>query len=259
MGELRRAHRSEILIIVLAAGDVVRIAIIGATSAIAQAAAANFAEEHATLFLVARDPARLAAVAADLRARGASDVEELVADLGDLSRHEAIVSAAGDVDAVLIAYGSLPDQRAIDRDPMAQIEAFQLNATSVISIAARFANLLETRKGGTLAVIGSVAGDRGRRSNYLYGAAKAAIHTWCGGVRGRLAEAGANVLLIKPGWVDTPMTRDIKKNPLFAEPRAVGRAIHDAIVAKKQVVYLPGFWRWISLIVRMLPARLVKF
>jgi short-subunit dehydrogenase len=240
----------------LAAGDGVRVVVIGATSAIAQAMAACYAEERAELFLVARDAAKLAAVAADLRVRGAARVDELVADLmSPLS----ISTEAGDVDVVLIAHGSLPDQRAIDRDPAAQVAAFTLNATSVIAIAAEFANVLEARRGGTLAVIGSVAGDRGRRSNYVYGAAKAAIHAYCDGLRGRLADAGANVVLIKPGWVDTPMTSGMKKNPLFASARTVGRGIHDAIAAKRAVVYLPWFWRWISLIVRMLPARFVKF
>ena len=236
-----------------------RIAVIGATSGIGQATAAAFAEEHAEFFLVARNTAKLAAVAADLTARGASRIDELVADLGDLARHPAIVAAAGDADVVLIAHGSLPDQHAIDRQPPAQVEAFHLNATSVISIAASFANVLESRGAGTLAVIGSVAGDRGRRSNYVYGAAKAAVHAWCDGARPRLRAAGANLLLVKPGWVDTPMTRSMKKNFLFADPRSVGRGIHDAIVARRGVVYLPRFWRWISAVVRLLPERLVTF
>jgi short-subunit dehydrogenase len=227
------------------------VAIIGATSAIAQATAACYAEEGAELFLVARDAAKLAAVAADLRVRGAARVEELVADL---MSPPPIAAQAGDVDVVLIAHGSLPDQHAIDRDPAAQVAAFTLNATSVIALAAEFANVLEARRGGTLAVIGSVAGDRGRRSNYVYGAAKAAIHAYCEGLRGRI-----DVVLIKPGWVDTPMTSHMKKNPLFANARTVGRGIHDAIAAKRAVVYLPWFWRWISLAVRMLPARLVRF
>jgi decaprenylphospho-beta-D-erythro-pentofuranosid-2-ulose 2-reductase len=234
----------------------VRVAIIGATSAIAQAVAACYAAERAELFLVARDAAKLAAVAADLRVRGAARVEELIADFANSA---AIAAEAGDVDVVLIAHGSLPDQRAIDRDPAAQVAAFSLNATSVIALAAEFANVLETRRCGTLAVIGSVAGDRGRRSNYVYGAAKAAIHAYCDGLRGRLAEAGANVVLIKPGWVDTPMTNGMKKNALFASARTVGRGIYDAIAAKRGVVYLPWFWRWISLVVRILPARFVRF
>ncbi len=236
-----------------------RVALIGATSAIAHAAAAVFAEEHAELFLVARDPSKLEAVAADLTARGASHTDCLVADLADRSKHAAIVEAAGRADVVLIAFGSLPDQRAIDHDAEAQACAFDLNATSVISLAAGFANVLESQRSGTLAVIGSVAGDRGRRSNYVYGAAKAALHTWCDGARPRLRAAGATLLLVKPGWIDTPMTRSLKKNFLFASARDTGRGIRQAIAAKKGVVYLPHFWRWISLVVRMLPERLVKF
>jgi len=233
----------------------VKVAIFGATSAIAQATAACYAERHAELFLIARDASKLSAVAADLRVRGASRVEEIVADLADVTRHRLLVAAVGpDVDVVLIAHGSLPDQRAIESDPAAQIEAFNLNATSVISLAAEFANVLEARGRGTLAVIGSVAGDRGRRSNYVYGSAKAAIHAYCDGLRGRIP-----VVLIKPGWVDTPMTAAMKKNPLFASARSVGRGIYDAIEQRKGVVYLPWFWRWISLIVRMLPAKWVRF
>jgi short-subunit dehydrogenase len=236
-----------------------KVAIIGATSAIAYATALPFAEEGAELFLVARDREKLASIAADLRVRGAARVDEHVADLANFETHVPIVVAAGDVDVVLIAHGTLPEQLEIDRDAAAQIDAFTLNATSIISLAARFANVLELRKRGTLAVIGSVAGDRGRRSNYVYGAAKAAVHAFCEGLAPRLAAAGANVVLIKPGWVDTPMTSAIKKNPLFADARSVGRAIHDAIKHKRNVVYVPGFWRWISLIVRMLPARFVRF
>ena len=225
-----------------------RVAIIGATSAIAQATAACFAEDRASLFLVARDAAKLAAVAADLRVRGAEQVDELVIDFDN---YDEIVEAAGHVDAVLIAHGTLPDQRKIDDDIAAQLDSLRVNAISVIALTGAFANVIGD---GTIAVIGSVAGDRGRRSNYVYGAAKAAIHAYCDGLRGRV-----HVLLIKPGFVDTPMTARIRKNPLFADPRTIGRGIHDAILARKATVYLPWYWRWISLIVRMLPSRLVKF
>ncbi|HXG58153.1 MAG TPA: SDR family NAD(P)-dependent oxidoreductase [Thermoanaerobaculia bacterium] len=236
------------------------VVIIGATSAIAQAAARRFAADGASFVLVARDEGRLAAVADDLRVRGAARVVTFVADLADRTRHGAIVGAIAEpIDVVLIAHGSLPDQRAIDGDPAAQAEAFDLNALSVISLMAHFAGALERARRGTLAVIGSVAGDRIRRSNYTYGAAKAAVHAYAEGLRSRLAEAGAHVVIIKPGWVDTPMTRGIRKNLLFASPATVGRGIHDAIVRRRSVVYLPWFWRWISLIVRLLPARLVRF
>jgi len=228
-----------------------KIVIIGATSAIAQETARCFAAEGASFFLVARDAAKCDVVAADLRARGAADVTTFIADLADFARHAAIAAAAPDpADVVLIAHGSLPDQRAIDDDPAAQVAAFELNATSFISLAAHFANRTKT-----LAIIGSVAGDRGRRSNYVYGSAKAALHTYCEGLRGR----GVNVVLIKQGWIDTPMTASMKKNPLFASAAAAGRAIHDAIVAGRAVAYVPWFWRWISFAVRMLPSRLVKF
>lgn len=235
------------------------VTIIGATSAIAQEVAKLYSAQGASLFLVARNEAKLAAVASDLRVRGADDVDTFVADLSVRAHDADLVAAAGTPDVVLIAHGSLPDQRAIDTDPLAQAAEFELNATSVIALAAQFANVLERARGGTLAVIGSVAGDRGRRSNYVYGAAKAAVHAYCDGLRGRLAEAGVAVVLVKPGWVDTPMTSGIRKNPLFASAASVARGIHRAIGARRATVYLPGYWRWISLIVRMLPARLVKF
>jgi short-subunit dehydrogenase len=234
--------------------------IIGATSAIAQEVAKLYANAGATLFLVGRNESKLLAVASDLRVRGALDVDTFVADLADRSRDAEILAAAGaNPDVVLIAHGSLPDQRAIDTDANAQVTEFELNATSVIALAAHFANVLERNRRGTLAVIGSVAGDRGRRSNYVYGAAKAAIHSYCDGLRGRLAEVGVPVVLIKPGWVDTPMTSAIKKNPLFASAASVARGIQRAIEGGRATVYVPGYWRWISLIVQMLPARFVKF
>jgi decaprenylphospho-beta-D-erythro-pentofuranosid-2-ulose 2-reductase len=236
------------------------VVIVGATSGIAQEVAKLYAQSGASLFLVARDEVRLNAVAADLGVRGALDVETFVTDLANRSRDLELVAAAGErPDVVLIAHGSLPDQRAIDRDAVAQAEAFELNATSVIALSAHFANVLERNRHGALAVIGSVAGDRGRRSNYVYGAAKAAVHAFCDGLRPRLAEAGASVVLIKPGWVDTPMTAGIRKNPLFASAASVARSIHRAIEGKRGTVYTPGYWRWISLIVQLLPAKLVRF
>lgn len=236
------------------------VVILGATSAIAQEVAKLYANAGASLFLVARNEAKLLAVASDLRVRGASDVQTFVTDLADRSRDAEIVAAAGlTPDVVLIAHGSLPDQRAIDTDPAAQVTSFELNATSIIALAAQFANVLERNRRGTLAVIGSVAGDRGRRSNYAYGAAKAAVHAYCEGLGGRLAESGARVVLIKPGWVDTPMTRDFKKNPLFASASSVAKKIHRAIGDGHRSVYVPGYWRWISFIVRILPARFTKF
>ena len=136
------------------------VVIIGATSAIAQETAKLYAQSGASLFLVARDESKLHAVAADLRVRGAVAVETFVADLADRSRDAAIVAAAGAPDIVLIAHGSLPDQRVVELDAAAQVTEFELNATSVIALTAHFANVLERNRRGTLAVIGSVAGDQ---------------------------------------------------------------------------------------------------
>lgn len=235
------------------------VVIIGATSGIAQEVAKLYARDGASLLLVARDEAKVNAVASDLRVRGAGEVRTLIADLADRSRDAEIAASMASPDVVLIAHGVLPDQRAIDTDVDAQIASFDLNATSNIAIAAHFANVLERNGRGTLAVIGSLAGDRGRRSNYIYGAAKAAVHAYCDGIGNRLRDAGADVVLIKPGWVDTPMTREIRKNPFFVSAEKAARQIHRAIDANRATVYVPGFWRWISLIVRMLPARFVKF
>lgn len=235
------------------------VVILGATSGIAHEVAKLYASAGASLFLVARDEAKLNAVASDLRVRGAYDVDMFVADLADRSHDAEIAASVASPDVVLIAHGTLPDQRGIDTDAIAQVDAFELNATSVIALAAHFANVLERNRKGTLAVIGSVAGDRGRRSNYVYGAAKAAIHAYCEGLRGRLAEAGVRVVVIKPGWVDTPMTSAIKKNPLFASAASVAKGIQRAIASGRGVAYLPGYWRWISLIVQLLPSKFVKF
>ena len=237
------------------------VVILGATSGIAQPVARRFAAGNAALLLAGRDAAKLNAVADDLRVRGARRVETFVIDFDDVGRHDAVVAAAqalGRIDAVLIAFGTLPDQVAIDRDPAAQMRAFETNATSVISLGARFANVLEDAKGGMLAVVGSVAGDRGRRSVYVYGAAKAAIHAYFEGLRGRLHAAGVKVLVIKPGWVDTPMTARFRKNALYATADAAGAAIHRAMVNGREEVYVPGFWRWILLVIRALPVSVMK-
>ncbi|HEX7707625.1 MAG TPA: SDR family NAD(P)-dependent oxidoreductase [Thermoanaerobaculia bacterium] len=237
-----------------------KVAIIGATSGIAKEVAKIYAARGAALFLVARDGEKLDSVERDLRARGAQQVERYLADLSDLSLHDAIVSAAGSaVDVVLVAHGVLPEQSKVDNDAQAQVEAFELNATSVISLVARFATVMEAQRSGVIAVIGSVAGDRGRRSNYVYGSAKAAVHAYCDGLRSRLSAAGVSLVLIKPGWVDTPMTIRSKKNALYVHPEAIARGIEKAIERRSATVYLPGYWRWISLLVRLLPARLVRF
>lgn len=233
-----------------------RVVIFGATSAIAQATARLFAAEGARLFLVARNPERLEAVAADLRTRGAALVVTAIANLDALDGHAALVeqgrAALDGIEAVLIAYGTLGNQQDCQQDRVAMLQELTTNFLSPASLLHAVAPVMAH---GTIAVIGSVAGDRGRQSNYVYGAAKGGLRVFTQGLRHRLAGRGVDVVLVQPGFVDTPMTADItKKGPLWAKPDRVARDIHRAMArGKPAILYTPWFWRWIMLIIRMVP------
>lgn len=239
-----------------------KILIIGASSAIAEATARRWAARGDALFLVARDAARLDAIAADLRVRGATRVACHAMDATDLAAHAAMLEAAlaalGGLDVALIAHGTLPEQKACAASVEQALAAIAVNGTSVIALATRIGNLLEQQKGGVLAVIGSVAGDRGRQSNYVYGTAKGMVDIFMQGLRHRLAKSGAQALTIKPGFVDTPMTRDFAKGALWAQPDDIARGIVKAVDARRDVAYLPGFWRLIMLVIRHIPEKIFK-
>lgn len=234
-----------------------RVLILGATSGIAKETARCFASEHAKLFLVARDARKLAALADDLKIRGAGSVETDAADLADDSAHARIVSNAFGVfaglDAALVAYGTLPDQSSAENDPSVLRREVETNYVSAISLLMQLSKALEEQRAGVLCVIGSVAGDRGRRSNYVYGSAKAGVATFVAGLRTRLAAADVRVVLIKPGWVSTPMTAHLKQNFLFATAEQAGRGVYNAMVSPRAVVYLPWYWKWIMVIIRLMP------
>jgi decaprenylphospho-beta-D-erythro-pentofuranosid-2-ulose 2-reductase len=239
-----------------------RILIFGATSAIAQEAARLFAADGEQLFLVARDPDKLEIVAADLRARGARAVDTFVMEATDLDRMQQLVnittSAPGGLDMLLIAHGTLSDQAACQADVMTTLDELNINFASVVALLTHYANYFEARRRGTIAVISSVAGDRGRMSNYVYGAAKAGVSAFLQGLRCRLYKAGVKVVTIKPGFVDSPMTAHLKKNPLYASAQQVGRGLYSAMKRGSAVVYLPWFWSLIMLIIRNLPDAIMK-
>ena len=239
-----------------------RILILGATSAIAEAVARIYASRSAKLYLVARNSNRLGLNARDLEIRGAGAIDSMVLDLRDYSRHAELLSAAQEhldgIDVVLVAYGVLPDQAACEADAQAMRDVFETNALSVMSLLTEASKMLEAQGRGTLAVISSVAGDRGRRSNYVYGASKAALEAFLQGLRNRLYSKGVHVLTIKPGFVDTPMTAAFDKGPLWASPATVANGIVRSIDRRRDVVYLPWFWRLIMFGVRALPERLFK-
>ena len=188
-----------------------KILILGATSAIASACARKWLSKGA--FLVGRNPEKLQQVSQDLLVRGASDAKMHVLDSNQMADHEKMLNtcydALGQIDIALIAHGSLPSQQACEQDAALALKEFSNNGSSVISLLIPLANRMEKRKSGTIAVISSVAGERGRPSNYLYGTAKAAVTTFCEGLRARLFKSGVHVLTIKPGFVDTPMTQGL--------------------------------------------------
>lgn len=236
--------------------------IVGATSAIARETARAFAGRGARLFLFGRDQARVAAVADDLRFRGANDTATAVLDVRDVARHGAVLDQAlrqwGGLDVVLVAHGVLPDQHRCEESVAETLGALEVNFTATAALLTLVANALEAQRHGCLAVITSVAGDRGRQSNYVYGAAKAGLHALLQGLRNRLYAAGVAVVDVRPGFVDTPMTAHLRKNRLFASPRRVGRAVHRAILRRRDVVYVPWFWRLVMAGVRLLPEPVFK-
>lgn len=239
-----------------------RILIIGATSAIAEATARLFAADGDSLFLVGRDAERLDIIAADLRLRGAVRVGTALLDVLDYARHAPVIASAvqrlGGLDVVLIAHGLLPEQAVGERDFAVTRHTVEVNFLSVVSLLNELATYCERQRHGVLAVIGSVAGDRGRRANYIYGAAKGALAIFLQGLRQRLHPAGVRVLTLKPGPVNTPMTAGMAKGLLWAQPDTVAQGIYRAIRRGHDVVYLPGFWLIIMSVLRALPESLFK-
>lgn len=235
---------------------------IGATSAIAEHCARRWAARGDALYLVARNDGRLKTMTADLKVRGAAQVHGQCMDLNDLESHAAILDAAqaamGGIDTVLIAHGTLSDQKSCEQSVVETLAEVKNNALSAISLLTIIANRLESQQAGTIAVISSVAGDRGRASNYVYGSAKAMVTAFASGLRQRLHQSNVAVVTIKPGFVDTPMTASFKKGLLWAKPAAVAAAIVRAIDQRKDEVYVPAFWWAVMLVIKLLPTRLFK-
>ena len=236
-----------------------RIVLIGATSAIAEHCARLWLQSQPLdLVLVARDAQRAERVAADLRARSPqSEIQILQADFLDPAAIDAVAARifeAGRVDTVLIAHGSLPEQAQCQNDLQACHEALDINGISPVLYAEAFAKHMEQAQHGTIALIGSVAGDRGRQSNYVYGAAKGMVTRYAQGLQHRFADSAVKVVLIKPGPTDTPMTAHLKgQGAKLAPVESVAKQMVDGIAAGKPVVYAPKKWWLIMMIIRHLP------
>lgn len=239
-----------------------RVLILGATSAIATEVARLYVARGARLHLVGRNADKLAAVVASLGASVAT-VSSAVADFAHLTGNEQVIAdglgALGGVDVALIAHGDLGDQLASERHFEQAERTLIANFASVVSLLVPLANAMAAQGRGTLGVITSVAGDRGRPRNYTYGAAKGGLNIYLQGLRSRLFHSGVKVVTLKLGPVDTPMTRDHAKNALFARPEAVARGIVRALAARSAETYVPSFWSVIMPVVKHTPERVFQW
>lgn len=239
-----------------------KVLIIGASSAIAEHCARIWAARGDKLYLVSRNESHLRTIATDLKVRGASEMATNCVDLNDMDQHieflDAAEDAMGDVDVVLIAHGTLPNQKSCELSVEETLAEIQTNALSTISLLTLIANRFEAKRDGTICVISSVAGDRGRASNYVYGSAKAMVTAFASGMRQRLHKSNVAIVTVKPGFVDTPMTADFKKGLLWVKPNAVATKIVRAIDVSRTEVYVPGFWWAIMMFIKVIPSRIFR-
>jgi decaprenylphospho-beta-D-erythro-pentofuranosid-2-ulose 2-reductase len=240
-----------------------KIVVLGATSGIALEVQRQLAERGCELLLVARSSERLAELQADLSIRGARKVLAYAADLASIQHHVSIFGFVhqyfSDFDTVLLAYGSMHNQKKSEASVDVLLDELQVNFISASAILTLFASDLERRHTGCIAAITSVAGDRGRRSNYVYGAAKGALSLFLQGLRSRLHPAGVRVITIKPGPVRTPMTDLMPNASHFADPAAVAHDIVRALERRSpDVLYTPKIWRFVMTAVEHIPEGIFK-
>jgi decaprenylphospho-beta-D-erythro-pentofuranosid-2-ulose 2-reductase len=237
--------------------------VIGASSAIAREFARQAAMQGAGILLAGRDMTDLEAGAADIAVRANVKVRVARFDLADSSEHDTLIDAARDLAAgseinVFLAAGTMPAQSDIDLDPGLAAATIVTNYTGAVLLLQRFAPILEAQKSGAVVALGSVAGDRGRLKNYVYGSAKAGLHAYLQGLRARLFRAGAHVVTVKPGFVDTAMTWGLPGLFLVASPKAIAAACLRAAAKKRDIVYAPFFWWGIMTIIQNIPERIFK-
>ena len=239
-----------------------RILVLGATSGIAEACIRLWANRGDALYLVARNADRLAVVAADAKTRGASHIDSAVANLDDTNAHPEVLAHAinslGGLDVAFLALGVLGNQGDAEKNFAVADQIVHTNITAPVSLLTWLANYTAQRHAGTLAVLSSVAGERGRKSNYVYGSSKAGLTSFVDGLRNRIDRDGVKVMTIKPGPVKTAMTEGMKGSGKFADVEAVAASLVKAIDKGTDVVYVPGIWRVIMAVIRVIPERVFK-
>ncbi len=239
------------------------VLVLGATSAIGRAVAQEFAAAGHDLILAGRDPQETARSAADLRVRHGVKVVVREFDAEAFDSHArffefCVNEVSGGLQGVVLCHGYMAEQADAQRDFELARRMIDVNYTSAVSILNLAANYFEQRRGGFIAAVSSVAGDRGRQSNYLYGSTKAALSTYLQGLRNRLSKAGVCVLTVKPGFVDTAMTYGRPGMFLVAAPQRVARDIFRGVHKHKDVIYTPWFWWGIMSIIKSVPERIFK-
>lgn len=235
--------------------------VLGASSSMARAFVRELAVRGAALTLVGRDGTDLERTAADAHLRGAVSARVLLCNAADAASRAAFLSQAvldGTTLNVFLAIGSMPDQDAMDTDPALLEGMIESNYSGPVGLLQGLAGVFEAQRGGRIVVVGSVAGDRGRRKNYLYGSAKAGLARYAEGLRARLHTAGATVTVVKPGFVDTAMTWGLPGLFLVASPESCARAMLQAADRGVATLYVPFFWRYIMLIIQHIPAQVMK-
>lgn len=235
--------------------------VLGASSAMARAFVREVAQRGAALTVAGRDMDDLAAIAADARLRGAADVCVLACDATDPASRAACVAATPWPDKTLhvfLAIGDMPEQSAMDVDARLLARMIEATYAGPVALLQGLAPRIEQQRGGCVVIVGSVAGDRGRRKNYLYGSAKSGLATYAEGLRARLFASGATVTLVKPGFVDTAMTWGLPGLFLVASPQQAAAAMLRAALRGRAEIYHPSFWRLIMLIIRHVPKTVMK-
>lgn len=236
--------------------------VLGASSPIARAFAAAVARGGESVILAGRDDGVLQRDASDLVIRYGADVAVFPFDALDMASHSPFAARCRErisgVLNVFLAFGSMPSQQEIDRDfalARSVIDATFIGAASVLSC---FAPVLEAQRGGAIVALGSVAGDRGRLKNYVYGSAKAGLHVFLQGLRARLARRGAHVVTIKPGFIDTGLTFGMPGLFMLASPQHCAQACLAAVKKRRNVAYVPLVWLPIMTIIKLIPEQFFK-
>lgn len=237
--------------------------VIGASSAVAREFARAAARDGADIVLAGRDRTDLEATAADLGVRSGRRIDIVDFDAASFEGHAGLLdraaafAGAGTLN-LFFAVGAMPPQEALDADPARVRSVIEVNFTAAVHFLQLAARLFEAHRAGRIVVLGSVAGDRGRLKNYVYGSAKAGLHAYLQGLRARLWRSGVTVTTVKPGPVDTAMTFGLTGLPLLAQPEAVAAACLSAARRGTEVLYVPAPWRLIMAVIRAIPERLFK-